>query len=157
MGYVREMAAKFDLFRADVLEIGSRNYNGSARSLFGGSYIGVDEEMGAGVDECRSGNSLGYLSDTFDVVVSTEALEHDRYPWLTAGEVWRVLKPGGMAILTARGYDSRGCYPVHPSPGDFWRFSVDGMVAMVEDAGLAVVDARPDPTEIGVFVTARKP
>ena len=159
MAYVAEMVDKFDLAERAVLEVGSYDENGSVRSLFRGRYTGVDVREGPGVDRVADGNNLPQLAESADVVVSTETLEHDLRPWKTVAEIRRVLTHGGTAVLTARGFDEHGCYPLHgpPAHGDYWRFTLDGLTAMVADAGLEVIDARPDPTDPGVFVTARKP
>lgn len=158
MTYVTDVADVIDLESVvAVLEVGSYDVNGSVRPLFAGpSYVGVDMRAGPGVDRVVNANSLPFPDATFDVVISTEMLEHDTRPWRSVAEMARVLRDGGTLILTARGYDERGCYEIHDSPGDYWRFTVKGFAEMVADAGLTVLDARKDPTDPGVFLTARK-
>lgn len=43
---------------------------------------------------------LPFVDDTFDVVIALHVLEHVQRPWITAKEFERVLKPGGIAIVT---------------------------------------------------------
>lgn len=159
MGYVIDTLDTLDMGSVHaVLEVGSYDENGSVRRLFGDcSYMGVDERPGPGVDRVASGNLLPFPDCTFDVVVSTEALEHDRFPWRTVAEMTRVAHPGGTVIVTCRGFDERGCYGWHPSPEDYWRFSVKGLAEMADADGLEVLDVRSDPTDPGVFLCARKP
>ena len=86
-----------------VLEIGSLNVNGSVRPLFGGAaYTGIDRLPGRDVDvvaEARDYDGEGQ----YDVVVSSEALEHTDWPEEIIACAERALKPGGLLILTAAG------------------------------------------------------
>jgi 2-polyprenyl-3-methyl-5-hydroxy-6-metoxy-1,4-benzoquinol methylase len=44
--------------------------------------------------------SLGLVSDAFDVVISSEAIEHTPDPEAAIVELYRVLKPGGHLVLS---------------------------------------------------------
>jgi SAM-dependent methyltransferase len=156
MRFVREQVRQLDLSNRAVVEIGSYDVNGSVRSLFTGPYIGLDMEDGPGVDIVGHSTNLPFENDSAPVVVSTEVLEHDPRPWLSIAEMGRILAVGGHLILTARGYDERGCFQVHRHPEDYWRFSIPSFRVMIEDAGLTVLDLLPDPQAIGVFATAIK-
>lgn len=136
-----------------VLECGSLDVNGSVRALFDRtSYHGIDIRAGAGVDEVADANDLPFDDDSFDVVVSTEMLEHDRRPWRSIAEMCRVSRR--YVIVTARGFDRRGAFPLHDYPQDVWRFSELGVRAMFEDAGVEV-DTKRDPQHPGVFAIAK--
>ncbi len=43
---------------------------------------------------------IPFVDNTFDVVIALHVLEHVRRPWITAQEFQRVLKPGGIAVVT---------------------------------------------------------
>jgi SAM-dependent methyltransferase len=45
-----------------------------------------------------------FEDDYFDLVVCSATLEHDKHFWLTVGEMKRVLKPGGLMIVSVPGY-----------------------------------------------------
>jgi SAM-dependent methyltransferase len=60
-------------------------------------------------------------SNSIDVVVADQVLEHVQKPWLASEAFYRVLKPSGIAIIA-----TPGLYPVHPSPLDCWRIMPDG-------------------------------
>lgn len=146
---------------ADILEVGSYNENGSARSIFqdgAASYIGVDMRAGRDVDLVMNADSLMFESASFDLVICTEMLEHDQRPWKSIPEMWRVLRPGGSLLLTARGFDEyQGCYGRHDCPGDFWRFNPNSFNVLIRDAGLQPVQIMSDPEVPGVFAHAVKP
>lgn len=91
---------------AVVAELGSYNVNGSVRDLFEGckSYTGVDVRKGPGVDVVEDGGTWG-RANSCDVVVSTETLEHAPDPAAIIANAGRILKPGGVVIVTAAGPD----------------------------------------------------
>ena len=71
--------------RLRVLDVGSMDLNGSYRELFDDPqwhYTGVDLEPGKGVDVVLgSPYAWGAIpSDSFDIVISGQALEHVEFP-----------------------------------------------------------------------------
>jgi SAM-dependent methyltransferase len=84
-----------------VLEIGSLNINGSVRQFFQGcDYTGLDIGEGRDVDVVCPGEDYGAASGTFDAVISCEAMEHNpgwRQTWLN---MLRMVKPGGLVLMT---------------------------------------------------------
>lgn len=68
-----------------------------------------------------------FESNSFDVVTADQVLEHTYLPHLIMLEIHRILKPGGIAIMTTIAFN-----PLHANPGfhDLWRFMADGMLAL---------------------------
>lgn len=101
--YLNKIKNKYpDFFKNKrVLELGSRNINGTPRGFFENcEYIGLDRESGDGVDVVCLAHE--YKSrKKFDVIVSTEMLEHDKYVDKTIKNAWSLLKRGGIMIFTA--------------------------------------------------------
>lgn len=92
----------------DVLEVGSLDVNGSIRpyveSFNPARYVGVDMRLGPRVDEVVDASSLvqRFGAASFDVVLTTEMLEHVR-DWPTVvSNLKRVLRPGGVLLVTTR-------------------------------------------------------
>lgn len=144
-----------------VVEVGSYNYNGSVRDAVATwgptSYLGTDAQPGPGVDLVCPAEKLPEVlgEDAADVVISTEMLEHAE-GWRGAMTgMTRILAPGGVLLLTARGPG----FPHHPHPGDFQRFTTEHMDGIAEACGLEVLrlEPDPDPASPGVFLLARKP
>ena len=50
--------------------------------------------------QCQSLESLTYQDKSFDLVISSDIMEHVRHPWVAFKEILRVLKPGGYHIFT---------------------------------------------------------
>lgn len=87
-----------------VLEVGSWDKNGTCRSLFDKcDYIGIDIAGGQGVDLVCRGEEFGAPSNSFDVALSLECFEHNIYWVLTLANMIRVLKPGGLLVMTCAG------------------------------------------------------
>ena len=82
-----------------VLEVGSFDVNGSVRDLFQATdYTGIDIRPGDRVDIVCHG--ADFDAAPFDVVVSTETLEHDSRWKETLANMHRLLKPGGLFLFT---------------------------------------------------------
>lgn len=153
MWFVEREVSRHQLADLDVLEVGALNVNGTVRGLFTGPYLGTDMRPGAGVDHVCDAHDLGFGAD-FDLIISTEMLEHDSAPWLSLARMRMCVREGGHLLLTARGYDERGCFPVHAYPDDLWRFSVEGIRALLAQTGWTAVTVETDPEAPGVFAHA---
>jgi SAM-dependent methyltransferase len=142
MEWVRQKIREAGVNGKAVLEVGSMNVNGSVRGLFAGAarYVGIDFREGPGVDQVMNAHELGFADSEFHVVVSTEMLEHDDAFWLSMREMGRVLRPGGILIVTARG---NGFIP-HGYPHDYWRFMPQSIEKLLALASCEVVEAKED-------------
>lgn len=155
--FFRNRIAPAEIEGRRVLEVGSRDVNGSVRpfltSLGARDYLGVDLVEGPGVDRVLNVDLLdsGLEGERFDVVVTTEMLEHVR-DWRGAvSNLKRVVAPGGLLVITTRSFG----FPYHDFPGDYWRYEVDDMRAIFSD--LDILSLVPDPQCPGVFLKGRKP
>ena len=155
--WTRDTVERHGLAERSVLEVGSKNVNGTVRDWFRGAYLGVDIEQGPCVDMIANGEDLPFPDNAYGVVVSSEMLEHCAHPWLAINEMVRVCEPGGNVIVTARGYDERGCWEVHSYPYDYWRFGEHTIPLMLSDAGALTVESVKDPEGPGWFVVGWKP
>jgi SAM-dependent methyltransferase len=84
-----------------ALEVGSLDINGSIRGFFeGGVYIGLDVDLGPGVDVVCQGQEYDAPDGSFDTVISCEAMEHNPYWKETIANMIRVCRPGGLVVMT---------------------------------------------------------
>ena len=131
------------------LEIGSRDINGAPNRRTN-NYTGIDRISGAGVDVLADGHAIPFAEGTFDFVICAETLEHDTAPWLTAREIFRVSKTGGLVIITVPGIG----FPRHDFPSDYWRFTTDGLALLFK--GLEIMECVNDSAERAVRMFAKK-
>jgi SAM-dependent methyltransferase len=106
----------------EVLEIGSRNVNGSVRPFFAGSeYVGVDLSAGKDVDLVASGHEVAFPDGSFDLAICCECFEHNPQWLQTFTNMHRMTKAGGAVIVTcaSRGRLEHGTARSSPeeSPG----------------------------------------
>ncbi|MGO9216567.1 MAG: methyltransferase domain-containing protein [Streptosporangiaceae bacterium] len=159
--FASEALYPVDVTGRRVVEAGAYNYNGSVRdaieAMGPASYVGTDAQPGPGVDLAVAAERLpAHLgAASADVVISTEMLEHAEDWQAAMCGLTELLVPGGVLLLTTRGPG----FPYHPHPGDFHRFTVDLMDAILAALGLHVMrlEADPDPNSPGVLVLAMKP
>jgi SAM-dependent methyltransferase len=105
-----------------------------------------------------------FKDDMFDLIVSSATLEHDKRFWLTVGEMKRVLKPGGLLIISVPGYvkdperdqgRATHTYRVHYA-FDYYRFS-EQAVREVFFEGMHRVRVRPVMFPPRIFGHGYKP
>lgn len=141
----------------NVLEIGSRFVNGTVRWTVEqhepSQYWGIDMFPGPCVDEvCTIEETYTrFAPESFDIVISTEMLEHVLDFRVAIKAIKRVCKRGGIIILTTR---SKG-FKLHGDPYDFWRFETTDMQALFSDC---TIEQCCDEGEnrFGVFLKAIK-
>ncbi len=120
----------------EILEVGAKEVNGSARPVCqerAQRYMGVDIEQGEGVDVLVDANHLTehFGKDVFDIVISTEMVEHV-YDWPNVlYEMLSILKPGGLLLLTTRSIG----FEIHGYPDDHWRYSKRDMKLIFQSVG----------------------
>jgi len=116
MAYVADVILEHQL-EGDVLDLGGRYINGTTRTLFpdGHRYIVVDIEPDPSVDIVADAGDLD-LGETFDIVLSTELLEHTPRGAEIVSAAYRHLRPGGMFVATMAGPGR----PPHGAAGSPW-------------------------------------
>ena len=165
--WIKRTVKEEDIRGKIVIEVGSRDINGSIKSLITqynpDCYIGIDAEAGEGVDlisNFSEKGEVGYVLnhmgedesyDSVDVVICLETLEHV-HDWKgMIRNIKDILDEEGILFLTTR---SKG-FPYHPYPEDYWRFSIQDM-EMIFGPDFIIEILQPDPFMSGVFLKAIK-
>lgn len=130
-----ELVERVPLVRAQVLDVGSYDINGTYRALIEGrgwEYTGLDLENGPNVDIISPDPYAFPLPDAkYDVVMSGSTMEHVQAIWRWIPELVRVLRPGGWLLIV-----THWSFPEHKYPVDCWRIMPDGMRYLFEQTGV---------------------
>jgi SAM-dependent methyltransferase len=94
----------------------------------------LDFCAGEGVDFVGDVSALPFEAASYDIVLSTQVLEHVQDPERVCAEMARVLKPGGNLFLT-----TPQSSPIHNEPWNYFNFTHYGLTLLFEKAGLQVV------------------
>ncbi len=139
-----------------IIDVGSYDVNGSFRQVLGpmqpAKYIGVDIAAGPGVDDVCSVEDVikKYGKESFDVVVSTEMIEHVQNWRIAINNIKDLCKMGGLLYLTSR---SKG-FGYHGFPADHWRYELDDVRLIFANWQIDVLVE--EPGNYGFFLKAHK-
>jgi SAM-dependent methyltransferase len=139
--HLTDLRGALDLYKtSEKINILDYGCGGSPyRSLFPNSkYFRADFTTSDGLDFLLPTDSSIPASDSFfDMVLSTQVLEHVPEPANYVAECFRVLKPGGSLVVTTHGlFEEHGC------PYDFQRWTADGLRLLLEKAGFQIKEAK---------------
>ena len=103
----------------------------------------LDVETGQGVDVVADARQLPFADGSVGAVLCTQVLEHIPEPVKVTCEIHRVLRPDGLLLLAVP-----AIFPQHGSPGDYWRFTPQGLEWMLRRFGRVDISA-----EAGTFAS----
>lgn len=114
------------------------------------AYIGLDyHKEGANAnpkaDAFYDGGRFPFKKAEFDFALATEVLEHVFQPDFFISEIHRVLKPGGLCIITVP-----FLWDEHEQPYDYARYTSFGLRALVQKHGFEIVEQQ----KTGNFISA---
>lgn len=111
-----------------MIEVGSKQHGNSQnfRSLYP-NYWGLDLEAGEGVDEVCD-LELDAPDKQAALVICCSVLEHVERPWLAAGNIAKLVRPGGKLYISVP-----WVWRFHAYPDDYWRFSWRGIETLFPD------------------------
>lgn len=113
-------------------------------------YIGLeidtpDNRKAKKADYFYDGTRFPFPDQGFDCVVTNQVFEHVFNPASFLKEIYRVLKPDGMLLLTAP-----FVWDEHEQPNDFARYSSFGLNSLLKNHGFAVIEQRKSVKDIRV-------
>lgn len=109
------------------------------RSLFPNSDyrcadLGVDETLDY---QIAADGTVPAPSSAFDLVISTQVAEHVGAPAIYFSECHRLLKPGGVLLLS-----THGMFEDHQFPHDYQRWTAEGLVRDLAAEGFVEIAVR---------------
>ena len=123
-----------------TLEVGA--YGKPSYSRFFTNKVGLDVREGPGVDVVGSVYELPFEDESFETVLCMVVMEHLEYPPKAIAEMHRVLKPGGRILVSVP-----FLFPIHDSPGDYWRFTKYGLQILFKDWDIETLQAETTMNE----------
>ena len=116
----------------------------------GGRYLGADvvQNSRGTVDHLCPITALPLASGSVEVILCTEVMEHVPETQPALRELARVLRPGGLIILT-----TPLLYPLHEEPHDFVRLTPFQIERCAAEAGLEVVEMERAGNEFEVLAS----
>ena len=102
----------------------------------GSKYVTLDIHPEFKPDIVGSVENIPVPDGDFDSVISVQVLGDLLRPELAIKEFRRIVKPGGMVLIT-EGFMNE----LHGEPRDFWRFTPYGLSGLMEENGFKVVKA----------------
>lgn len=126
--------------RGVVLEIGAGgNYLKEDFKSIYNEWISLDYDLRSDSINLRGdGQQLPFKNEIFNTIVSIDVLEHVPNPEQFVSEMFRVIKPGGIVILSTPFF-----FYLHEEPNDYFRFSKYGLKTIFERIGFIVIDVVP--------------
>jgi SAM-dependent methyltransferase len=121
--FVQLIAETFDC-PAPVYEFGSYQVEGQVeyadlRTMFKDKgYVGCDMRSGPGVDRVEDVSAIRLADGSAGTVLCIETFEHVFEVRRAFDEVFRILKPGGLFVIT-----SPLNFRIHGYPDDYWRMT----------------------------------
>ena len=140
-GLFRGLEEFFPFLGGEVLDVGCGRK--PYRHLVpAGKYIGLEldtpelRDLDA-ADIYYSGGVLPVATESFDAVLCSQVLEHIFTPGDFLQEIKRVLRPGGVLLLT-----TPFAWDEHSQPYDYGRYSSFGLSHLLTEAGFEIVAQR---------------
>lgn len=87
------------------------------------------------IDRVMDAQDITFDDESFDVVVAIEVFEHLSDPTQAASEVYRVLRPGGHALISVP-----FLFRIHGDPHDFQRFTSSGLETLFQQFSAVQID-----------------
>jgi len=108
-----------------TLDIGS---GGSSYHRFFPNRLTIDIDKERKPEIVADAHSLPFQDGEFESVLCTEVLEHCLDPKKVESEIRRVMKSGGLLVLS-----TRFVFPLHDTPHDYWRFTKYGLMEIFKE------------------------
>jgi len=124
----RTVPIKEPIYEFGALQVPGQEGFADLRPLFSGrEYVGTDMREGVGVDKVLDLHDIDAPSESVGTVLCLDTLEHVEDPRRAMQEIFRILKPDGIAVIS-----SVMCFPIHAYPYDYWRFTPEAFRSILK-------------------------
>lgn len=107
------------IYEFGALQVPGQEGFSNLRPMFPGrEYVGADMRDGPGVDRVLDLHQLDLAPESVGTVLCLDTLEHVEFPRRALTEMHRVVRPGGLVVIS-----SVMNFPIHDFPFDYWRFT----------------------------------
>lgn len=123
--FLKIQSEKLDSEEKMILDIAPQDHEGANKYFIKSTVqtLDIDQKADTTYHADITKNNHEIIPDnTFDVIVCTEVLEHTNNPFLAASEMKRILKKGGIILLSVP-FNFR----IHGPLPDNWRISEHGL------------------------------
>ena len=149
-GLYENISILSNYIRGDMLDIGcgQKPYE----KLFNSSrYVGleidtIENRKNKNADYFYDGITFPFRDNEFDSVIANEVFEHVFNPAAFLNEIYRVLKPNGMLLMTVP-----FVWDEHEQPFDYARYSSFGLKHLLEESGFEVIEHKKSVCDIRVI------
>jgi len=132
----RQIARFAHKMTGELLDVGSadgRRYGHLLKNVTEHKTFDIDASHNP--DIVGSAESIPLEENSVDSILCTQVLEHVPHPQTAIAEMYRILKPGGHALITVPQLNE-----LHEEPHDYFRYTCFGLKKMCEEAGFEVVE-----------------
>jgi SAM-dependent methyltransferase len=119
---------KEPIYEFGALQVRGQESFADLRPLFPGrEYVGADMREGIGVDKVLDLHNIRMPAESVGTVLCLDTLEHVEYPRKALEEIYRILAPDGIVLIS-----SVMCFPIHDHPFDYWRFTPEAFKSILK-------------------------
>lgn len=98
-------------------------------------YVGADLKKGPGVDIILNLHDINLPAESVGTVLILDTIEHVEFPRKAINEIYRVLKPGGILIMS-----SVMNFGIHNFPFDYWRFTPEAFKSFLKKFNSSIIE-----------------
>lgn len=135
--FLNNAAKLYDDIGTDLLDIAPQIHEGAKQYFKKTSIFTADIDPLSNsdyiIDICNTNSSI-IPNNRFNIIVCTEVLEHTLNPFNAISELYRILKPNGILLLTTP-FNFR----IHGPIPDCWRFTEYGLKELLKNFSIVTI------------------
>lgn len=123
------------VYEFGAYQVAGQQERANLRGLFPGrAYVGCDMRPGPGVDRVEDLAGLGLDDGCAATVLCFDTLEHTFDVHQACREMFRVLRPGGVFVVSVPFH-----FHIHAYPDDYWRITPSALLQLLDPYGAVLL------------------